>query len=443
MSPAAPVIFRHTIWNRALHVLGTCERIARALSARQRRGASPARRQLGRELTQRFNLPGLPAGRSSARLDRSARLPRLHDGAIAYLPSLPWRFRFQRPQQLARGLAQHGQQVVYIEGFLRTRLQPSRWLHQVSDGVFQLQVRISGRPDLFRQSLPPAEAEYLAALVARGMVRPPAAVVVQLPGWTELAIALSRRYGCPLVYDRMDLHTGFPGVPNEIAAIERRLLEAADLVTTSSQDLLSLSSAHNSSSYLLANAVALDDFPLAAPPRNLNPRIGYVGALSQWFDEGAVARAAEEHPEWRFELAGHVENDAVHELRRMPNVRLLGEMSYSSVPTFLARLDVALIPFRDQPLTRAVDPVKLYEAYATGLPVVARQLPSLGRWGEPHLFTYHRSPELSAAIDRALVHDHAEHRRRRRALVETETWYARAARLLDLLHLDGTSVPLR
>ena len=99
-------------------------------------------------------------------------------------------------------------------------------------------------------------------------------------------------------------------------------------------------------------------------------------------------------PGWRFRLAGQVEDPEVAALSGLPNLETVGEIPFADVPRFLAGLDVALVPFRDLPLTRAVDPVKLYEALAMGLPVVARRLPETERWAEPLVYLYDDPAEL-------------------------------------------------
>jgi hypothetical protein len=103
------------------------------------------------------------------------------------------------------------------------------------------------------------------------------------------------------------------------------------------------------------------------------------------------------------------------------------------VPGFLAGLNALLIPFRDQPLTRAVDPVKLYEGLAVGLPIVARALPETSRWPEPLVHLYRDGAALAPAVEAALGADGPEVRAARRAAVAQETWSARAWTLADAL----------
>jgi glycosyltransferase involved in cell wall biosynthesis len=352
---------------------------------------------------------------------------------ILYLPAVAWRYRVQRPQHLALALARTGHPVLYVDGFLRSRLLPARRTIAVRNGVHALRVRVPGRPDPFRAVLAPETAERLAEVILAGLEPSarPAMVLVQLPFWAELGRELARRLGAPLVYDRIDLHAGFPGVPPEIEAAEAELLREADLVCATSSLLAELPRSLGARVLLLPNAADLAAFPppAARPPRT-EVRIGYVGALGPWFDAEAVRAAALALPGWRFRLAGRVEDAAVAALGQLANVELPGEIPFREVPGFLAGVHSALVPFRDLPLTRAVDPVKLYEALALGLPVVARQLPETGRWAPPLVYLYETPEDFVHQVRRAVEEDSPERAAERRRAAEGESWDRRAADLL-------------
>ena len=58
-------------------------------------------------------------------------------------------------------------------------------------------------------------------------------------------------------------------------------------------------------------------------------------------------------------------------LTSLPNVFHLPAVSYDRLPGVLGQFSVGLIPFRYNELTRGVNPNKMYEYLASGLPVVA------------------------------------------------------------------------
>jgi glycosyltransferase involved in cell wall biosynthesis len=371
----------------------------------------------------RFWPPPLSAPRRGAGDEPAGR-------ALLYLAAVPWDYRFQRPQQLARALHRLGHAVLYVEAFERQHLQPSLRLRYQPGAPWVVKLRVPDRPDPYRSSLDPAVASALAAQLVGGLRWRPDAVILQLPFWWPLGRELRDLLGVPLVYDRLDLHMGFPDVPEIVGRTEERLMAEADLVTASSSDLLASGRRYARRVLPLPNAVAIEDFPCAPVPPADSVVVGYVGALGPWVDARAIAAAANSHPGWRFELAGRVASDEVAALARLPNVRLLGEIPYSEVPAFLRRLNAALIPFRDLPLTRAVDPVKLYESLAVGVPVVATALPGVAGWEEPLVFQYHHTVELSSRLEAAVATDDEVCRRRRRDAVAGKTWAGRARVLL-------------
>jgi O-antigen biosynthesis protein len=407
-------------WDGALAAAGQAERLVRA--ALRRLGWKEARRVTP--------LPSVPL---SPPRGRSPAGPPGDGSPILYLPAVAWGYRVQRPQHLALALARAGHSVLYVDGFLRSRLLPSRQVIAARDGVYALRVRVPGRPDPYREVLQRPAAERLAEVLLAGLgTMRPAMVLVQLPFWAELGRELARRLGAPLVYDRIDLHTGFPGVPPEIAAAETALIREADLVCATSALLADLPRSLGARVLLLPNAADLAAFPApsAGRPARTEVRIGYVGALGPWFDAAAVRTAALALPGWRFRLAGRVEDAGVAALGDLPNVELPGEIPFREVPGFLAGVDAALVPFQDSPLTRAVDPVKLYEALALGLPVVARRLPETERWQEPLVYLYDAPEDFVRQVRRAVEEDSAARAAERRRAAEGESWDRRAAELL-------------
>ena len=72
---------------------------------------------------------------------------------ILYLPAVSWSYRFQRPQHLALALARAGHPVLYVDGFLRSRLLPARHILHTQGELHVLRMRVPGRPDPYREPL--------------------------------------------------------------------------------------------------------------------------------------------------------------------------------------------------------------------------------------------------------------------------------------------------
>ena len=63
-------------------------------------------------------------------------------------------------------------------------------------------------------------------------------------------------------------------------------------------------------------------------------------------------------------------------------VMLGGRMGYEQLPAAAGAADVLVMPYVDEAVTRAMQPLKLKEYLATGLPVVCRDLPATRLWAD-------------------------------------------------------------
>ena len=100
-------------------------------------------------------------------------------------------------------------------------------------------------------------------------------------------------------------------------------------------------------------------------------------------------------------------------------------MTYSRVPELLGQFQVALIPFRINPLTLMTNPIKLYEYFSCGLPVVSTPLPEAQAMGD--LVYVGASPaDFARQVTRAWQEDDPARRARRKEIAARESWTGRA-----------------
>src|SRR6185437_3198813 len=157
----------------------------------------------------------------------------------------------------------------------------------------------------------------------------------------------------------------------------------------------------------------------------------FVGGLSEWVDIELVASVARRRPACSFVLIGPISIDTAP-LRDLSNVHLLGPRPYASLPAYLAAMDVALIPFKHNPVTYHADPIKAYEYLAAGLPVVATDLPALRRLS--HVVRLADAADTFVQeIDAALAEGREAHRAERQAEAGRHSWIARFSELDQLL----------
>jgi glycosyltransferase involved in cell wall biosynthesis len=195
----------------------------------------------------------------------------------------------------------------------------------------------------------------------------------------DIVARLPRKF---LLYDCNDDHSSFPGMRSWTKAYFYKTSREADAVFASSQALLSkiteVRGGPDGCVYL-GNGVDYAHFQntggaSAETEPSSKPRLGYIGALAPWFDFDTVADLARQRTGWEIVLVGPVLSGAeasVAGLTALPNVFHLPAVSYDRLPGVLAQFTVGLIPFRYNELTRGVNPNKMYEYLACGLPVVA------------------------------------------------------------------------
>jgi hypothetical protein len=195
-----------------------------------------------------------------------------------------------------------------------------------------------------------------------------------------------------LCYDSMDRYEAFfkPTSRRSICLIQKEaeLLSMAQIVFATSENLANRILTQKIPVNLVRNGVSdlfleysidsdlqvISDFPAC-----VGPIIGYAGAISNWFDIDAIHILATKHSDWRFVLIGPVKIN-INSLKRLPNVSFLGIKEHSILPAYINKFDIATIPFKNNELTRDVNPVKIYEYFALGKTVVASNLPELQKF---------------------------------------------------------------
>ena len=185
---------------------------------------------------------------------------------------------------------------------------------------------------------------------------------------------------------------------------------------------------------------------LGLPP---NARIVvYTGGLLAWKGADVLVDAAKLLPGVQFLVAGGMDQDVALLRQRahgVSNVRMDGFQAPARVPLYLAAADIGVVPNRSEPAisARYTSPLKVFEAFAAGLPLVASDLPSLRELladGRDAVLVAPDDPAaLARGIEQLLADDalRAAMRARYRERARDTTFDARAGRILA--HLEARS----
>ncbi|UCG32828.1 MAG: glycosyltransferase [Phycisphaerales bacterium] len=272
----------------------------------------------------------------------------------------------------------------------------------------------------------------------RGWPRRPIQVWSFAPDVADLIDSLSEEV---VVYYCVDEFSEFAGYDGELVRrLERELIGKSDIVLTSAEGLYEAKRHLHPRTHLIRHGVDVDHFGKAlmgdtSIPRLLadlpRPVIGFFGLISDWFDMDLMRELADLRPNWSFVLIGAAGCD-VSGLGRRPNVHLTGRVSYDELPGYCRGFDVAVIPFVANELTRHVNPIKLREYLAAGLPVVSTPLPEV-RVYEPHVRIADSAEAFVAACQEAVASDSPERRRWRASFVAGEGWDGRVEEISELV----------
>jgi glycosyltransferase involved in cell wall biosynthesis len=188
---------------------------------------------------------------------------------------------------------------------------------------------------------------------------------------------------------------------------------------------------------VIGHGVDIERFAGAPPtPHDLigfeRPLVGYVGLLDDYLDVEAVMDVANRLDRGTVVLVGAANID-VRALEH-PRLVLLGRRPYDAIPGYLAAFDTCLVPFRDNELTRSVNPIKLREYLAAGRPVVSSPLPEVLPYADV-VELAGRSEEFFPAVQRTVApgYDTPARQEARRRRVAGESWDSRAQTIERLM----------
>jgi glycosyltransferase involved in cell wall biosynthesis len=174
----------------------------------------------------------------------------------------------------------------------------------------------------------------------------------------------------------------------------------------------------------------------------------YTGGLLAWKGVEVLVDAARQLPAVQFVVAGGMDNDVARlreYARGASNVRFDGFQAPNRVPLYLAAADIGLVCNRSAPAisARYTSPLKVFESFAAGLPLVASDLPALRELlshGEDAWLVTPDDPNALARGIEALLADGALRARISERVLEraqTCSWDARSARILSWLESSG------
>ncbi len=227
---------------------------------------------------------------------------------------------------------------------------------------------------------------------------------------------------CPVIWDAMELidKVGFAGVVSDLIDDQRawnanknyntrldknyqQTLSHSDLVFTNCDALADGMSGYAEKIHVVPNGAerflqqAVRDKPAALAALD-GPIVGYVGNLRDRVDWLLLQKTVSDMPEVNFVFLGPSgDNPNADSLAMHANVHMLGVVPYDEVPGWLMHFDVGIVPHVNNRLTERMNPLKVYNYFAAGLPIVSTEVSNLGALGDA-LTVAESTDEFIAAV---------------------------------------------
>ncbi|MDP1722742.1 MAG: glycosyltransferase, partial [Candidatus Gottesmanbacteria bacterium] len=299
---------------------------------------------------------------------------------VIFPATVDFHYMAQRPQHLAQAFAEAGYVVIY--GTLNDQVDKVAITEQVADDLYLLNEHYF---PFISQVFKPEESIYYCL-------------------WPNNVKHLEYLPYSYLLYDYMDELSLLDLPSNELERDHLTMLKQADLVTVSADKLMDqLPKRILSKALLINNAVsqefidavdACDQPPVELEAFNDRPILGYYGAIAEWVDFDLLADLAEELPDSRIVLIGPVASNVSKRVEKLlqchSNIVVLPARKQLELIPFLKQFDVCLIPFVKNAVTDAVSPVKLFEYFSAGKPVVTTNLAECVKYAPVHIANNHR-----------------------------------------------------
>jgi len=234
------------------------------------------------------------------------------------------------------------------------------------------------------------------------------------------------------------------------ARLEDIAIKNADLTLVTSTELWNIKSKVSKDTHILNNAVDISIYENALTKKFERPEeikevktkiIGYMGNINEArINYGLLKKIAETHHDKTLLIVGPLNsNDYIeHGLDKMPNVIFTGGKNIRDLPPYVQNMDVALIPFHCNTLTKSIYPLKINEYLAVGRPVVATNFSEDIRSFSDHIYIAENETQFIKLIDQAINENTPEKQQARLKVAESNTWSARVKEFWTIVnkHLD-------
>ena len=228
-----------------------------------------------------------------------------------------------------------------------------------------------------------------------------------------------------------------------IRLLEEKIVKISDLIITPHKSIAD--SLHHKNTHVIHNAVftpALTDNVSGTTDIFENipyPRLGYIGLISLKLDYKLILEIARKRPDFSIILMGPKsaglweKSSAACAVKNLPNVYFLSPVKFDTVFENMRQFDLGIMPYSLSGHAGFCEsPLKLYQYWLCGLPVVSTKLPNVV--DQPGIISCATtSQDWIKLIEDALKSDSDALKKQRHSLALKNSWKNRATKIFSLL----------
>lgn len=363
---------------------------------------------------------------------------------ILYFAPIDWDFIRQRPQHIAQRLAESFE-VFYIQpfGLRNIRASDLQRIIRRFRGLFIKKQRPQEDLHIVNLKFIPLINRHIQKInlsLLKSQIKPltdnDTIIWITNPSkiMPDLISGLNYR---AMVYELIDDNEKIHSArKNDIMITEQWLINKADLIITTASRLYEKvkSINQNKETIIVGNGVEYDFFnkEFFRKPKELKGMkkvVGYVGSIDSWVDFETIQFIADKREDLSFVFVGPIK---VENLPSGKNIHFLGRKDYASVPDYCSSFDACLIPFTAGEFADTINPVKLYEYFALGKPVIAYNMKELNSFSEL-LYLAEDKRDFLKKLELAITETDECARLKRKELAKLNDWSIKATKLKDAL----------
>ena len=181
-----------------------------------------------------------------------------------------------------------------------------------------------------------------------------------------------------IIFVCVDEFSLWPGLDSKmVSGMEKKLIDKSDLIFATSSELVKNKKSNSCETILLTHGVDYSHFKLPAKVIHKDKvNICYFGLFDERTDQSIIKHIVDNLENIVIHIIGKVACDNSI-LKNHSRIQFYDSVSYDVLPAKIENMDIFILPYFMNELTKNINPLKLKEYLSTGRPVISTPLPEV------------------------------------------------------------------